>query len=120
MKKLNFNVPNNLKVAYRLLKVLNKQVAPHNAKDLILNTFSNCREQGFALTNWNTKKKVLFTENRNSDDIVVYYGAWDEYDITTNLPITEELWEQKKFFDYKDYNSAVNFIKEWLFSRNVT
>ena len=78
--------------------------------------WSNCREQGMWLRKdsgapdqW---KVVVFSENRNSDAIVVYYGAYTDFDISTYMPYK---WEQCRYFNGKNgENDAAKWIVDWL------
>lgn len=83
----------------KALRVLLKQVTPRKgcvrAQPLSLGMYSNGREQGYTLTLWQgdgRSVRWLFSENRNSDDTVVYFG--------TGLMegLTEEEWKTKAFF----------------------
>lgn len=102
--------------------VLDRVMMKHKLDDkglfLSLGAFANCREQGFSLSGVPDKGtdvwQVCFSENRNSDEIVVYYGKPRDFDISTNTPITDEGWGQKKYFSHDQYDQAADFILEFL------
>lgn len=83
--------------------------------------YLNGRERGYAVTNYETRRKVAFAEFRNSDGIVVYVGksgilgpdldvdfAWD-----TNVP-SEEVYGRKVFFDWHEAGKAAREIRTYL------
>jgi hypothetical protein len=83
--------------------------------------YSNCREQGLHLNmcfvkgiKFGKERAVSFAENRNSDDIVVLYGAKDQFD-DHGLLIGDDVWrKQRKFFGYGEHEKAGKFITKWL------
>lgn len=79
-----------------------------------IETYSNCREQGFALDSC-VDRKVAFSEYRNTDDIVVYFGGRADFTFNTNIP-NEEVYESKRFFRYNQIEQAAKFILKYLAS----
>jgi hypothetical protein len=79
---------------------------------IIVESYVNCREQGFALASCDDLK-VAFSENRNSDDIVVYFGKRSDFAFNTNIP-SEEAWENRKFFGYNEIEKAAKLIVKYL------
>lgn len=72
--------------------------------------FDNCREQGYVLQVHGVGFKQLniaFTENRNSDDIVVY--CYKEVQFPSNLPAQGE-WSDRKYFNPGQYDAAADYI----------
>lgn len=103
----------SMKKAEKVLKIL-KKILPDKNDGICYQPFQNGREHGFSVLNLNTRKQASFSENRNSDEIVVYYGvAYETFDIN-NLPMTEEDWKNKKYFEPEEYEEAANFILENL------
>jgi len=51
--------------------------------------YKNGREHGFTVERWSPDLKAAFSENRNSDDIVVYRGSGREFDMAGNIPDEE-------------------------------
>lgn len=75
--------------------------------------YVNCREQGFALASCD-ERKVAFSECRNSDDIVVYYGKRSDFTFNTNIP-TDVIYENyQKRFHAHEFSKAARFIMKWL------
>lgn len=72
--------------------------------------YENGREHGFFIEKGD--KAVAFSEYRNSDDIVVYYGGNADFD-EDHIP-TDDTYRRKKFFKYQEYEAAAKFIKAWL------
>lgn len=91
--------------------VLNQVYTKDGSRKFVLNAFSNCREQGYSLISIETSRQVCFSENRNSDNIIVYWGNSREFDISTNHP---EKWENKKYFRYDAYDEAAEWIVDFL------
>ena len=75
-------------------------------------TYANCREQGFALASCDDRK-VAFSEFRRSDDIVVYFGKRDDFAFNTNIP-SEEVYGSAKFFRFDKIEQAARFIIKYL------
>ena len=90
----------------------------HPDKELYLQTYSNCREQGYCLWNIKAGKKVSFSEYRNSDSIVVYSDDTIAFSMQGNTP-SEEAYERKLFFDYNEYYKAAEWIVAYLEVREV-
>lgn len=81
--------------------------------------FDNCREQGYVLLCYSQGLDsfyIAFTENRNSDDIVVY--CYKNVAFPSNLPATDADWQDKQYFRYDDVEGAARYIikraKEFL------
>jgi len=90
-----------IRLAQRVLdevKSLLRKVTPRKGylpTPLSLNMYSNGREQGYAITLWQGGGKSvrwLFSEHRNSDRIVVYFG-------TGMFDLTDEEYREAAFFD---------------------
>lgn len=105
-----------MKQAEEVLKVLKKKLpkTSKNSDGICYQPFQNGREHGFSIRNLDTRMQVCFAENRNSDDIVVYYGeTYKTFDIN-NLPQTDEDWARKKYFEPEAYEKAAEFILEYV------
>jgi hypothetical protein len=114
METLKIHISDSFIEAYKLFRMFEHQITEEEAKGICFYVFSNCREQGIVLTNYHTKKNVLLCDSRWGANLTVYYGLLPQFNITTNLPASEEVWEQRKSFGSKNYEDAKNFIKEWL------
>lgn len=79
-------------------------------------SYVNCREQGFHLKNWKLKKAVSFSEHRNSDQLVVYYGTdtFSDFSPQGNVPSDHVYHTQCKYFDYVKLQDAALFIVQYL------
>ena len=75
--------------------------------------YLNGREQGFAITSLLNQKKVVWSENRNSDDFVVYADKSYAFSMQGNTP-TEEIWEKRKYFAYDEYLAVAKYVLEEL------
>lgn len=77
--------------------------------------YQNCREQGFTVSNLgigSKRKAVTFSENRNSDAIVVYK---DNFAFSS---ISEESYKTAKYFSYNEHDRAVDYMVEYLRSED--
>jgi len=73
--------------------------------------FENCREQGLRLVTDDCEKTIVFCENRNSDDIVVYHN--NEYEYGTK-GYSKKFWDSAKYFSCDDFKGAVDYIVKLL------
>jgi len=111
-----YNCINNTKAKKVLAEIRKVAKRSKNDEDLDLRVYVNCREQGFSLQksfDGLKGKKVAFSENRNSDDIVVYTGDKGEFEFNTNVP-NERAWQDRNLFKYNDYLGAAKFIVKYL------
>ena len=76
---------------------------------IVIECYQNGREQGYQLCNYEKHKYVLFAENRNSDDIVIYSACRNQMQ-----SIDEETWSTKKGFSYDKYSDAIKYIAKCL------
>ena len=119
-----FDMPND-KAARKVLAEFNTIIKSkyRSKKDwgwVTVKTYSNCREQGFNLRTyfygrWVTfgERSVSFSENPNSDNIVVYFGKSDEFAYNTNIP-DDAVWQNAKYFKYNEQLQAARFIYKYL------
>ncbi len=91
---------NSLSVAQKVKRLCNRlNVDSRLCANANWESFDNCREQGLVLNVQRFCGKSLrlaVAENRNSDNIVVYY--YHERAFPTNLPADNE-WENCKYFE---------------------
>lgn len=84
-------------------------------KVFFLDTYSNGRETGYSLLNGDAQ--VAFSENRNSDSTVVYFGKRLNFSMQGNVP-NEEVYKNKRFFPYDRTYGAAKFIVNYLCGEN--
>jgi hypothetical protein len=73
--------------------------------------FDNHREQGFVLVVWGPGMNlfnIAFSQNRNSDEIVVYRYAHTSF--PNNLPATDADWADRKYFEFDEVDQAAAYI----------
>jgi len=80
--------------------------------DIIVQSWSNGREQGYYLQLFRTNIGICFAQQRNSDAMIVIHGNLMDFDITTNMPATREVWDRQKCFE--DDDEAVAYIIDKL------
>lgn len=85
----------NLKQAFDVLRVVENRTLKVIAEHFWLETYTNGREKGFAITSFRTK--IAFSEYRSSDSIVVYEGKNVDFSLAGNMP-SDEIYRDKKFF----------------------
>ncbi len=104
------------------IKSLAAGTSPNNLKGwLQVSIYENCRERGYHVSNsylaeWDRggMRAVSFSENRNSDDIVVYFGTTDTFDDNTHIPDEETYKCHRHFFSYRDFDGAAKSILSYL------
>lgn len=108
---MRFGKGSKLSVAQGVLRLVKQR------KGLSVESYSNGREQGFAIDNGaggENYRKVAFAEFRNSDEIVVYAGrGYLAFDMSGNTP-SEQTYASKKFFQPGDYKGAAAFINKFF------
>lgn len=108
-----------VKAARKLLASIQKKLkdTPKNDNYLTLDHYQNWREQGFIISNLKRNVNgeypwVGFSENRNSDDIVVYPSQ--KRDFVPNQGMSDAAWKNAKYFRYDAYDEAANFCIKHL------
>jgi len=111
----------NLIVADKVRRAINRLNTSSKLVDRChFECFDNCREQGFVLKVFaytlTDQLFIAFSENRNSDDIVVY--CYKNVRFPQNLPATDDDWNDKKYFGSDKVDDAARYIikraKEWM------
>lgn len=113
-----------MNVAQKVLKHVKKigLNLPQDEAAAHLEAYSNGREQGLSLTVSDSSgaefevRKVAFSENRNSDNIVVYVGSDYDFRMNGNVP-SEDVWGYRHYFDPDDHKGAAEFIVGFLTAR---
>jgi hypothetical protein len=76
------------------------------------NVFNNCREQGLVLTLYNVGNtpdlNIWACECRNTDDLMIVIG--NEKDRDTNAMFSENAYNERKFFNVEDVDSALKYV----------
>jgi hypothetical protein len=108
-----FQRKQNLTVATALLAVVESIISEDDQKGWWLECYSNGREQGYCLHSY--RRQISFSENRNSDDIVVYVGYM--FNMQGNGP-TDEAYKNRRLFNYNDYYKAAGYIVEAMQDAN--
>lgn len=104
----------NLAVAEKVRRAVNRlNKSPKLVARGHFECFDNCREQGFVLKlgdgyDFRRTFNIAFSENRNSDDIVVYCYVNTRF--PQNLPATDADWAGSKYFPHKKYDQAAQYI----------
>lgn len=100
-----------MEVAEAVLSVL-RVLCPEDL-DLAYQAYSNGREQGYHITGPHSRH-VSFSEYRNTDDIVIYYGVTGEFDMAGNIPNEKVYKKQQKGFPYSRFVEAASFVIDWM------
>ncbi len=83
---------------------------------MIVEPYLNGRENGYALHPFLGKVKVVFSENRNSDNIVVYVGGINSFTMGGNVP-DDDAYKERWMTDPDDYFGAAKYIYSKLFQK---
>ncbi len=98
-------------VALKVNELVNKSAVSSLLRrlDIEQSYYDNGREQGVTLICAETNKQVSFSENRNSDDIVVYYGKPADFD-ESGVISEEKFRSNAKYFRYGQHEAAAKFV----------
>ena len=112
--------------AWAVLAIVYDGLNEETIKNLSIESYQNGRESGYAITNWSppangddvtpslsATPKVAFSENRNSDNIVVYTGPSYRFSMQGNTP-DDATYKGAKYFDPTDYVGAARAVLEHL------
>lgn len=104
-----------LVVAAKVLKAVRKALPKdREERRLYLEAYSNGREQGYRLKVVEAgprEMNISFSENRNSDNIVVYMGY--NFAMQGNVP-SEEAYRTAHCFDCGEYDKTAKFIVDQI------
>ena len=88
-----------------------------NVDELHIEAYVNGREHGFMVYDrreyLRTFRKTAFSENRNSDSIVVYFGVGTDFSMQGNVP-NDECYRNRVFFDPDAYAAAAKAIALYI------
>ena len=105
----------NLQVAFTVLSCVEQQLNSDDDVSLFhVECYANGREHGFAIKGYGVVKGgfgVAFSENRNSDSIVVYVGKYNDFGMAGNVP-SEDVYRASKHFAYNEIYEAARLIVE--------
>lgn len=102
---------NKIKKAGQVLFYVEDKINCSNEDvEIYLDMYSNCREQGYSI--YYDGKRVSFSVNRNSDDIVVYCGKDSEF-TNGNIP-NDDIYNQAKYFKNNEKQDAAKYIVSQL------
>ncbi len=77
---------------------------------LSIEPYLNGRESGFAIYNFRTDKKLVFSEYRKSDEVVVYEGRSLDFSMQGNVP-SESTYDKAQFFSEVE-KAAVHIVNK--------
>lgn len=85
--------------------------------DGYIELFENCREQGYKLVLYKNiaTLTICFSQDRNSDNIVVYFS--NQYE---RNPYSDIFWNNAKYFNYDQYHAAIYYIYEVANDKKIT
>lgn len=100
------------KAAERVLSYLDERLDPFQHG---VEVYLNCRERGYAVFSYTTKRRVAFAEHRSSDNIVLYFGNdKDDFEFNTNIPKDDTYLHRKKFYEYGEDKQCADAISQYL------
>ena len=98
--------------AWAILSILCDILHEKQWEELLIEPYLNGRESGFSIKSFD--KQVVFSENRNSDHIVIYFGQSKDFNMQGNIP-NEKIYRNKRLFQHYQYLEAANYIEDLLF-----
>lgn len=121
---MGFNKHHSLRVADRVLSHLEGFLEEFDVLDKEAGTIScyaNGREQGYHIQVWPEDKNienwrgVSFSEHRNSDDIVIYFGKVTkaDFEYAGNVP-SEAVYKNARHYPYGAEQDAAHAIAKYL------
>lgn len=112
-------IERRMSVADKVVKQLEVVLAKHPevSKNAWLECYKNGRENGYALVYWlgttSSFRKAVFSEYRNSDNIVVYLGDSIGQFGCGNVP-SEEVYASRKMFPSTSANKVACSVVRWI------
>lgn len=116
---IHISEPNTFQAKCVLLHVRREIENRDGEGSISLHPYVNCREQGFNLTahldpaSIGKHRSVSFSECRNSDSIMVYFGTSENFAFNTYIP-DDVTYNKAKSFGYGKYEEAAEFIVDYL------
>jgi hypothetical protein len=100
--------------AYAILGIIANELSDKEFKNLVVEPYLNGRECGFSVyfALRSVDVKLIFSEYRRSDNIVVYKGK--VYDFGTSNSLTEETYKNSLTFESYGYYDAAMYIVNQL------
>jgi len=103
--------------AQKVLEHISKMVSKEIEKDFVVKMYANGREQGYHIQHYGRKiRGVSFSEYRNTDQIVVYFGLAQNFSANGHVP-DAKTYEKKEFFGNNKHKKAAEFIVNFLTSK---
>lgn len=100
--------------AYAILAILFDQYGDNYTK-LRVTPYANGREDGFhVFLHPNMDRAVSFSESRNTDSIVIYFGEAYRFNSQGNGPSEEMYKNSTKYFSGAQYAEAALWIKDYF------
>ena len=101
--------------AYAVLAIVLDRISEEQQSQLLIEPYLNGRENGFSLHRLFTgEKMVAFSENRNSDSIVLYTGDRTDFSMQGNVG-NDATWKRRRMFGCYNYVKAAVAIISFLF-----
>ena len=101
-------------VSQKIVKRLERILTDEQKKILCISCYSNCREQGYAITS--DKRRVCFAEYRNTDEAVLYMGRTNQFSTFGSIP-NDLLFGNALFFKPGEKKAVARHIKSFFFKR---
>jgi hypothetical protein len=100
--------------AYAILGIIANELSDEEFKNLVVEPYLNGRECGFSVyfALRSVDVKLIFSEYRRSDNIVVYKGKAHEFFPSNSL--TEEIYKNSLTFQPYGYYEAATYIVNQL------
>jgi len=101
------------KVWQKVLCICGEQLRRDKGLHVHICGYENGREHGLHVSHSSMGTDICFSENRNSDSLVVYFGQSHDFEMAGGVP-TEKVWENRVFFRPDEMDKAAKAIAAWL------
>lgn len=96
--------------AYGVLATLFAKLGDdYMVKKVSVEPYINGRESGFSIRVFGSELQAVFSENRNSDNIVLYLDIWQNFN-NGNVPSDVAYHKSSHYFKPYDYAGVVDYI----------
>ena len=100
-------------VGFAVLALVFSKLEEDEIRNLLVEPYLNGRESGFAIQFPERNCKLAFSEDRNSDSIIVYNGLNHEFSMQGNVP-SDSVWKNSKHYAGDAIYLAADLVVEQL------
>lgn len=101
--------------AYAILAIIIDKFSAERFPEIDVEPYLNGRENGFAIKRWHNTRQAVFSESRNSNEIVLFTGRTTDFSMQGNTPNEEGNWT-RVYFEPDAYVKAADAVIAFLFA----